>query len=217
MAYLYIYFDVAGTLLYKERLFETIRSCLADAGFSVPIGVLRTRHGVVSGIMVSPSETSKAFYDSFNSAYLYSLGIVPKWEILDSLYMRCKQLSWTAFDDVSVLESIKIPKGIISNWDSTLESKLADLIPCTFDQVYSSARSGVVKPDKGFYKNAFTASHILMEHIVYVGDSIELDMEPAQSLGVKAILIDRDNRYPWYIGTRIRFLTELPTILQGNK
>lgn len=215
MKYSYIYFDIAGTLLYKKQLFETIQSCLLKEGFCVPVDTLRAYHSIVSGIVRSPSTTSKDFYHIFNTAYLQSLGIIPYREIIDSLYQHCKKLPWKAYDDVVALNRLEVRKGIISNWDRTLEEKLNDLLPIPFDLVYSSSNVGIEKPSKALYEKAFAEAQVPKSEIVYIGDSILLDIEPALSLGVNAIFIDRENRYPWYRGARIRSLQELQTVLQA--
>lgn len=214
MKYAYIYFDVDGTLLYKNGLYDAIHSCLKTAGFSVPLEVLRNRHGIVSGLVPFPSQTTQEFYNFFNGEFLHSLGIFPQQKLLDDLYIRCKNLQWRAYDDVDALDTISIRKGILSNWDKTLEKKLSDLVPCTFDQVFSSGRIGIRKPDKGFYQKAFAQTGIRSEQIVYIGDSVRLDMEPALALGARAILIDREEQYPWYAGERIESLREITPMIQ---
>ncbi len=214
MKYSYIYFDIAGTLLFKEHLFETIQSSLSKEGFSVPIDVLREYHTIVSGLVPSPSTTTKEFYNVFNAAFLHSLGIVPYPKIIDSMYNNCRMLQWKVYDDVIVLNSLEVRKGVISNWDETLGKKLNDLFPAMFDLVHCSAKEGIKKPSKVFYEQAFADTKLPASQIVYIGDSIILDMEPALSLGVNAILIDRESRYPWYRGVRIRSLQELHDVLQ---
>ena len=42
-----------------------------------------------------------------------------------------------------------------------------------------------------------------------VGDSIEDDIHGAERAGIKAVLIDRRNRYSEYSGARIASLTEI--------
>jgi FMN phosphatase YigB (HAD superfamily) len=53
------------------------------------------------------------------------------------------------------------------------------------------------------------------EEILYVGDSIKLDMEPASATGMNAVLIDRLNAFPGYRGIRINSFAELKTVIYG--
>lgn len=208
-----IFFDVEGTLLYKDGLYETIRSVLEQGGFSVPVDAIGHSHRIVSGLIPFPDETSREFYNGFNRELLYSLGILPWRSLLDDLYDRCKRLPWRAHDDTSVLSTIPIQKAILSNWDETLKKKLSDLIPYSFDKIFGSAQTGLRKPDKAFYRKAFAQSAVPVEQILYIGDSVKLDIEPALSLGVESVLIDRNDQYPWYFGKRIRTLTEILSLL----
>lgn len=209
----FIFFDIAGTLLFKEHLFETIQICLREEGYSVPINELIKHHTIVSGLVLSPSKTTKEFYDSFNVAFLHSLGIIPYQKIIDSLVVHCRELSWKAYEDVNVLNTISLRKGIISNWDEKLEKTVTSLLPYNFDLIFSSSKCGIVKPNKVLYEKAFMETNIPIEEIMYIGDSVILDIEPVLSLGAQAILIDRKDQYPWYTGTRIKSLHELFTVI----
>ena len=48
---------------------------------------------------------------------------------------------------------------------------------------------------------------------MFIGDSIKLDMQEALNQGLRAVMIDRDDAYPYYPGERIRNLTELQSKL----
>lgn len=209
-----IYFDVDGTLIHKPRLYEVIALSLNEAGFAVPWETVRDYHIALSGFMTFPSKTSKTFYDAFNGELLYSLGIAPRRELIDTIYGQCKQIPWKAFEDVQALGEIFLPKGILSNWDETLEQKLKALIPFSFDYIFGSGQAGVAKPGEDFFRSAFARPNVPMDQILYVGDSVKLDIEPAAHLGVRAVLIDRDDRYPWYTGERIRTLREIIQMVQ---
>jgi FMN phosphatase YigB (HAD superfamily) len=46
-----------------------------------------------------------------------------------------------------------------------------------------------------------------------VGDSLEDDVEGARALGMRALLVDRDDRHPEWGDGRLRDLRELPAAL----
>ena len=68
------------------------------------------------------------------------------------------------------------------------------------------------KPDIRFYEHLLQDWSLRPEDILYIGDSIKLDIEPALKLGINAYLIDRNNYFP-FVKNRIRTLNDLPNII----
>ena len=52
------------------------------------------------------------------------------------------------------------------------------------------------KPELKFYQTAIEKLEIEASEILYIGDSLKLDIIPAKKLGMNTLLIDRDNIYP---------------------
>ncbi len=48
---------------------------------------------------------------------------------------------------------------------------------------------------------------------MFVGDDPEWDITGSTAVGMRAVLIDRDNLFPTHTGIRITSLTDLPTLL----
>jgi putative hydrolase of the HAD superfamily len=213
MQYKYIFFDVAQTLLYKPLLFNKIEEVLSSYGYVVDINLLKRNHKLLSEAILFPDKTSEEFYQTFNAQLLYSLGIIPDEKILKSIFKNCSYLSWEKFDDTSILEVLQIPLGIISNWDNSLEKKLKLFFETPFFNIIASQNAGVKKPSLSIFKLATQDLKCSMEEIVYVGDSIKLDIEPAIKSGLTAILIDRENYFPAYNGKKINDLRELKKTL----
>ena len=67
---------------------------------------------------------------------------------------------------------------------------------------------GVAKPNIEFYQKALEKIPFDVHEVLYVGDSIKLDLEPASKLGFKVLIIDRDNFYP-NSKNKISSLTEI--------
>jgi putative hydrolase of the HAD superfamily len=79
--------------------------------------------------------------------------------------------------------------------------------------------AGVVSRDHGFTKPSRSIFAAILELLdveaheaVMVGDSLRDDVEGARALGMRAVLVDRDDRYPDVEG-RLRDLTGLPALL----
>ena len=60
-----------------------------------------------------------------------------------------------------------------------------------FDKKYLSYEVGMIKTDKNFLKMVVDDMGVGVEDCVIVGDSMQSDMQPAERIGMKAILVDR--------------------------
>jgi len=76
-----------------------------------------------------------------------------------------------------------------------------------------SGLEGVEKPDPAIYRLALERAGVAPENAVHVGDSPAMDMEPAESVGIRGVLLDRKGRYPSRRETRIASLKELPQLV----
>lgn len=209
----YIFFDAANTLLYKSNLFDTIIKTIKEFGIDIDKNTLIRRHKIVSEIIIAPNKTSKEFYDRFNSEVLYSLGIIPNADILDAIYKNCLPLPWNKFEDTETFKGLNVGLGIISNWDHTLPDKIATLFDFKFNKVVFSSEVKFSKPNPEIFLKALSEIEYASEEIMYIGDSIRLDMEPALKLGLNTVLIDRNNIYPNFPGQKIESLSQIKDLL----
>ncbi|WP_206954316.1 HAD family hydrolase [Trinickia acidisoli] len=211
-----IFFDVANTLLYKPGLYPAIHQTLSQHGISISFEKLLLVHRLLSDVITFPDRTSSDFYRDFNSHLLRSFGVVPCDELLNAIFSSCSYLPWRPFPDTASLAAIKLPMGIVSNWDTSLREKLALLPSANFTWILGSEEQGVRKPAPDFFTRIFDISGLRADEIIYVGDSIRLDIEPALNLGIKTILLDRDDLYGSSTAPRIRHLGELVRWLDAN-
>lgn len=191
-------FDAANTLIHKPTLWERFVHVLSGYGHNVDIEILKQHHKLVSEVMFFPDRTSAEFYKKFNAELLYSLGIIPTEQLLTDIFSACTYLEWVPFADTDVLKNIDLPKAILSNFNNTLAAKVGSMFAGIFSEIITSEESGCAKPDVLFYKKAIDRLGILPENILYVGDSVRLDMEPAISVGMMTCLVDRNNSFPYY-------------------
>ena len=113
----YILFDVAGTLLYKPKLYKNIQDTLSQFGYQVTLEEIKFKHKLLSEIIHFPDRTSKDFYLNFNTTLLELFGIIPTNEIVDAVFSNCTYLDWEKFDDTEILKSLNVPLGIASNFN----------------------------------------------------------------------------------------------------
>ena len=191
----YLFFDVSGTLLYKPELIFKISEILNSFGYSISNEELSFKHKLLSEIFDFPDRTDYFFYKKFNSAFLSLLGIVPDEKILENIFKKCSYLSWKKYSDTDFLKKIDMPMGIISNFNSSLKKKLNFFFGDIFSHVFVSEEIMLSKPDPEFYNFVIDSLNCKPNQILYVGDSIKLDIEPASKLGINTLLIDRQNFY----------------------
>ena len=192
----YVLFDVSGTLLYKPTLYDTIFQVLNKNGYEVSLSEIKHKHKIISEVIHFPDNTDKQFYKIFNAELLYALGIIPNDTILENIFLKCSYLSWERFDDTDLLSQIRLPIGVLSNFNSSLKEKLNHFFGTIFDTILVSEELGMAKPSIEFYTKAIKKISIFPENILYIGDSLKLDIEPALKVGMKTLLIDRENYYP---------------------
>lgn len=205
-------FDAANTLIHKPQIFVKTQSVLNDFGIKTDIETLRLKHKNVSEIIIFPDRTSKDFYRQFNSEWLYSLGIVPSEDVLDAIFGACSYLEWESFEDTDVLNELKAPKSVLSNFHGGLDGILDNFFPDTFQELVVSEKEQYRKPDVRFYERAIEQLNVSPHEIIYIGDSVKLDLEPALKTGMRAYLIDRNGDFP-YCTHKISSLTELKNII----
>ena len=80
------------------------------------------------------------------------------------------------------------------------------------DAIVDSRSHGRVKPHPTIFQAALAALAVAPEDAVMVGDSVEEDIEGARALGMRAILVDREDRHPDR-DERLRDLYGLPAAL----
>ncbi|WP_214228886.1 HAD family hydrolase [Pedobacter sp. B4-66] len=207
--YDFILFDAANTLIHKPDLWDRILQVLSNNNITVDQMELRRKHKVLSEIIHFPDRTSSEFYKTFNYEVLISLGIVANDKVLDEIFKACSYLPWRAFEDTESLKNLKINKAILSNFNSSLQDLIETIFGKTvFDVIIGSEVEKVSKPDIQFYKRAIEILNVEPNRILYIGDSLKLDVIPAQSLGIDAWLIDRDQNFT-HFDKRISSLKEL--------
>lgn len=195
-----VFLDVANTLLFKPDVLPAIEQVLFQADIHVIPQLLATRHKLLSEVITFPDKTNKDFYTYFNSELLLQLGIIPTDKLIQDIYLACRSLTWSAFPDVHTLSDIPLPLGVGSNWDRSLPDQLKQHLNIEFEWILGSEELGVKKPDPAFFQRICEASQLAPEEIIFVGDSIRLDIAPALEAGMKGILLDRKGLYMPYRG-----------------
>lgn len=119
-------------------------------------------------------------------------------EYFDELYQYFSLDAWEVYPDtIPTLEKLKdmnLKITITSNFDSRIY-KVCDYFKISkyVDSFTISSEAGYSKPDKElFYKSLQKVDSVPSESL-HVGDSYELDYLPSSEIGMRSLLVSRDN------------------------
>lgn len=194
----FLLFDAANTLIHKPSLWTKLEEILPTATNEFSILEVKKQHQLVSEATQFPDKTTKEFYDSFNHKLLEALGIKANPALLTTIHEACKNLAWEAFRDTEYLKNIDLPFGILSNFNDQLAALIQSKFELDFNPIISSAAIGKQKPSPAFYAKAIDLLPFPAENILFIGDSIRLDLIPGKEAGMQDLLIDRLNNYETY-------------------
>ncbi|CAN5165897.1 HAD family hydrolase [soil metagenome] len=230
MRYRAVFFDAGETLLHPHPSFpELLTSSLRREGIEVEPDAVKESLSLLSDrlsesakageLWSTSAELSRRFWASIYRAVLAKLGVTMPDGIADRLYETFTDLSnYRLFSDVQpVLDRLAaagLSLGLISNFEEWLEQLLESLAVTRYFHVrVISGLEGMEKPDPRIFRLALERAGASPEESLYVGDSPSFDVEPAESIGMRGVLIDRRERFPRHPGTRIVSLDELPGVL----
>jgi HAD superfamily hydrolase (TIGR01549 family) len=117
-------------------------------------------------------------------------------------------------DALPVLEELRAAElrlGLVSNGIRDLHEFVAHHC-LDVDAIVGSRAHGYVKPHPTIFQAALQQLGVEPAAAAMVGDSLEEDVEGARALGMRAILIDRDDRHP-DVEERLTDLYGLPAAL----
>jgi putative hydrolase of the HAD superfamily len=93
---------------------------------------------------------------------------------------------------LATLRAAGVRLAVVSNWDCSLRSVLAELgLAAAVDAVVVSAEVGAAKPDPAIFEAALRELRRDPGEAVFVGDSLETDVLGAREAGLRALLLDR--------------------------
>ncbi|MEQ9467090.1 MAG: HAD family hydrolase [Ekhidna sp.] len=208
-----VFFDVANTLLYKPSLFTNIQQVFKAHGHPVPLDHIQKSHQRLTEEVIFPDSTNKEFYLDFNAKLCASLEVPHTEELTEEIYAACSGLIWSKFHDADAIGSLNLPLGIGSNWDTSLREKLGGFFQVDFEWVLVSEELGIKKPNPAFFHKMIEISGYQPNEIMFVGDSMRLDILPSKKTGINSVLIDRTNFYANYEGLKIKNLNELTKLI----
>ncbi|OLD09382.1 MAG: hypothetical protein AUI95_01000 [Crenarchaeota archaeon 13_1_40CM_3_52_4] len=170
-----------------ERMFELYRD-----GYKIN-EKLRSTHHVEIPIQVWMRQLLERIIENNPSDELVSKAI--------KIVVRARAANGVAFDDahstIKKLSRRDVKLGIISNVSShEVAMGILDNVRLTkyFDEIVTSARVGIRKPDPGIFRYALMQFKARPKEAVMVGDSEIHDIGGGYISGLKTVLVDRRHR-----------------------
>ena len=170
-----------------ERLFELYRE-----GYKIN-ETIRSRHHVEIPIQVWMRQLLERIIEDNPSDQLVTRAI--------EIIVKARATNGVAFDDahstIQKLSRRDVKLGIISNVSShEVAMGILDNVRLTeyFDEIVTSARVGIRKPDPGIFHYALMQFEVRPEQAVMVGDSETHDIGGGYVAGLKTVLVDRRQR-----------------------
>jgi len=122
------------------------------------------------------------------------------------------------FDDVpatlAALRGRGLALGLLSNTERDLEVFVSHH-GLEVDAVLTSLAHGKTKPHETIFRRMLELLHVEAGEAAMVGDTVDDDIEGARAVGMAAILLDREGRYP-DVDPRLDDLRGLPAALGLN-
>jgi REG-2-like HAD superfamily hydrolase len=230
-----VFFDAGETIIHPLPSFlELFSSICSDYQIEID---LRRRPKITRGLMsgveerqrrgytfTNDSEESRSFWLDFYSSMVREFGYSEEDNQLPQHLYRTfsDPTNYGAYHDVQqTLEELKglgLRLGLISNFEGWLEGLLKDLgLHSYFEVMVISGQEEYEKPHPRIFELALERADIPAHRALHVGDSPISDLEGAQNVGMRAIIIDRWGRFPHLDAHRIIDLREIPPLLKGDE
>lgn len=231
MTYRAIFFDAFGTLILWEEsephLYLSQR--LARVGLNVPPAkvarILKRWEGHLAekverepGFAALARERNRPFWDYFYTYLLREAGIE------EDLSPYVTGMYEGFLDDESLypdpealellprLRSQGLILGMISNAPKRLDG-LCQRMGLALDLIITSAEVGVEKPAPAIFHAALERAGVKPEEAIYVGDDYNNDVQGAEQVGLKPLLLDRHDKYRDIVCPRVSHLLEIEAFL----
>jgi 2-haloalkanoic acid dehalogenase type II len=214
-----VLFDLGGTLIQTPEVSEIMKQMLEAKGIQRSILEISrarkeadTHMGGYNDLVV----LHEGFWIKWNTEILKALGIHRDLGFLASWISE----AWWDYAQArlypevrKVLQKLRekgLKLGVVTNGLKSDADKVLPQVGLTkaFDIVVVTDSVGKMKPDKGIFLHALKKLNAKPHEALFIGDRIEEDYNGAKNAGIKAILIDRENKIEEDID-KIRSLEEI--------
>ena len=184
-----IIFDFSGTLAYYDSAeYHEVFNKLRD--FNLPIKEGKTAKELAAILPEFFSESSS--WEDLTNKVIQKLGIILEQDRREQLaaYLQ-RKLACKLFSDVENILTLPQDKAILTLSDKFVVDSIPELRNF---EVFSPKIAAATKPDLKAFLAVLEKMQADPAEAIMVGDSLESDILPAKSIGMQAILIDRDDK-----------------------
>jgi 2-haloacid dehalogenase len=187
-------FDCYGTLIdWETGIFSALKPLLAAHGKSIADAELLELYGEFEAEAESGKyQTYREVLQSVVQAFGKRLSFTPTVEELNSLADSVP--TWRPWPDtVAALTRLsrRYHLAIISNTDDDLFDITRCYLPLQFDNVTTAQQAQCYKPGLKIFRLALGKANVPPNRILHVGQSIYHDVQPAKSLGLSTVWVNR--------------------------
>jgi REG-2-like HAD superfamily hydrolase len=164
-----------------------------------------------------PPEDKIAFYSDYATRIFSGAGLKINQDTALQVLAKIRGYNWRfeRYEDtlptLQELEKRGLIIGLISNVVRDMETIYQELgIQPYLSFKVTSAEVGCDKPQPEIFLAALSKAQVKPEEAIHIGDQYEADVLGAQGVGMKGVLIDRNNHFPEITDCpRIRSLSEI--------
>ncbi len=221
-----VFFDAGGVLVLPDP--TVLAPLLETYGGSTRIDDHRRAHyaGMAAKSRAAASESD---WDSYNLAYVTAVGVDAELRLMAaSLLDRTRTAElwrWPIPESMAALAELAalgVPMSVVSNASGQIEWVLEHMGICqrgagsgvSMRTIVDSHVVGVAKPDPAIF--TFAIEHhpeTVPERILYIGDSVVMDVGGAMAAGLHPVLVDPFDDHVGADFAWIASLGELPAML----
>ena len=230
-----VFFDIYGTLAgFSPSRYEIQSSACAEYGIDVtPNGVVKgyadadaymAHESGIRPLRLRVKEDKDLFFAEYQRRVLKGNNVTVTLKRAMEIFDRIRQIPYSLVPFVDVVPALKKLKerglilGTISNMDRD-GSELIESLGLTsyLEFTVTSCEVNASKPHPKIFQVALEKAGARPEETMHVGDQPESDVEGALCLGIRPVLIDRDDNYPKFERcSRIMDMMQMLPLLDTN-
>jgi putative hydrolase of the HAD superfamily len=216
-----VLFDAGGVLVLPDP--TVIAPLLAHYGASTDEHLHRRAHYVGMKAKSDRSEPEQT-WDAYDVAYVAAVGVDPA-DLDEAAFVLGRTRTpwlwrWMIPESRAALETLSragVPMGVVSNAsgqiEATLRREICQVGPGAHIEmrcIIDSHVVGVTKPDPAIFDHALACfPEFERSRIIYVGDSVMMDIGAASAAGLHPVLLDPYDDHPGADFERIGSIAEL--------
>ncbi len=208
-----VFFDVGGTLIYSDLgHLDLLHQALLAIGYRLTRDEVMEANDLARRAVARSRRRHPARMNTHTASRMWlehlasALDLDLSSQILERELARAiravetrspETLDPDAHDLLRDLQQREFRLGVISNWGEDLPEYLASFgLAGYFEVVIASEAVGTAKPHREIFLRGLSALGVQPREAVHVGDDYWADVVGARSIGIQAVLVDRDGEDP---------------------